>query len=160
MSMTSDLRGIVFQAITEEETWLQFRKGQARKASWRRGHFSWTWTTGKACGMWIWGKEKIELTAGIAKGRSCHIPAGLVGGWGKKTLVGVLGEQTLLLRVVGKYRLSPARKGRGVLKQVIFWDFPGGPVVKTLPSNAGGAGLIPGRGAEIPHASWPNNQNT
>ena len=38
-------------------------------------------------------------------------------------------------------------------------DFPGGPVVKTLPSNAGGAGSIPGQGAKIPHASWPKNQN-
>ena len=32
-------------------------------------------------------------------------------------------------------------------------DFPGGPVVKNPPSNAGGTGSIPGRGAEIPHAS-------
>ena len=39
------------------------------------------------------------------------------------------------------------------------WDFPGGPVVKTSPSNAGGAGLIPGWGAKIPHASQPENQN-
>ena len=38
-------------------------------------------------------------------------------------------------------------------------DFPGGPVVKTLPSNAGGAGPIPGWGAKIPHALWPKNQN-
>ena len=38
-------------------------------------------------------------------------------------------------------------------------DFPGSPVVKTLPSNAEGAGSIPGRGAKIPHALWPNNQN-
>ena len=29
-------------------------------------------------------------------------------------------------------------------------DFPGGPVVKTLPSNAGNASSIPGWGAEIP----------
>ena len=41
----------------------------------------------------------------------------------------------------------------------IGWDFPGGPVVKTSPSNAGGAGLIPGQGTKIPHASWPKNQN-
>ena len=34
-------------------------------------------------------------------------------------------------------------------------DFPGGPLVKTSPSNAGAVGSIPGRGAEIPHASWP-----
>ena len=32
-------------------------------------------------------------------------------------------------------------------------DFPGGPVVKTSPSKAGGAGSIPGRGAKIPRAS-------
>ena len=37
-------------------------------------------------------------------------------------------------------------------------DFPGGPVVKTSPSNAGGAGLIPGQEAKIPHASEPKNQ--
>ena len=34
-------------------------------------------------------------------------------------------------------------------------EFPGGPVVKTLPSNAGGASLIPGQGTKIPYASWP-----
>ena len=38
-------------------------------------------------------------------------------------------------------------------------DFSGGPVVKISPSNAGGVGSIPGRGAKIPHASWPKNQN-
>ena len=46
-----------------------------------------------------------------------------------------------------------------VTEKHIDRHFPGGPVVKTLPSNAGGAGSIPGRGAEIPHASWPKNQN-
>ena len=33
-------------------------------------------------------------------------------------------------------------------------DFPGGLVVKNPPSNAGGMGSIPGRGAKIPHATW------
>ena len=32
-----------------------------------------------------------------------------------------------------------------------FRDFPGGPVVKNLPFNAGDMGLIPGQGAMIPH---------
>ena len=32
-------------------------------------------------------------------------------------------------------------------------------MVNTLPSNAGGAGLIPGQGAKIPHTSGPKNQN-
>ena len=35
-------------------------------------------------------------------------------------------------------------------------DFPGSLVVQTLPSNATDAGSIPGQGAKIAHASWPN----
>ena len=35
-----------------------------------------------------------------------------------------------------------------------FKDFPGGPVVKTLPSNAGDMSLILGWVAKIPHAMW------
>ena len=38
-------------------------------------------------------------------------------------------------------------------------DFPGGPVVKTSPSNAGGAGSISSQGAKISHALQPKNQN-
>ena len=30
-------------------------------------------------------------------------------------------------------------------------DFPGGPMVKTLPSNAAGVGSITGQGAKIPY---------
>ena len=41
-----------------------------------------------------------------------------------------------------------------LLKKVQDWDFAGGPVVKT-PSNAGAVDFIPGRGTEVPHASWP-----
>ena len=37
-------------------------------------------------------------------------------------------------------------------------QLPGGPVVKTSPSNAGSAGLNPGWGARIPHASQPKNK--
>ena len=37
--------------------------------------------------------------------------------------------------------------------KITFRGFPGGPVVKNPPSNAGDAGLIPGRGTKIPHAS-------
>ena len=32
-------------------------------------------------------------------------------------------------------------------------------MVKTLPSNTGGAGSSPGQGAKIPYASQPRNQN-
>ena len=38
-------------------------------------------------------------------------------------------------------------------------DFPGGPVVETLPSNGQGADLIPGQRAKIPQALQPKNQS-
>ena len=31
-------------------------------------------------------------------------------------------------------------------------------LVKTLPSNAGGAGSIPGQRVKIPHTLWPKTQ--
>ena len=47
--------------------------------------------------------------------------------------------------------------------KVLKWpdgDFPGGPLDKASPSNAGGVGSIPGWGAKkIPHASWSKNQS-
>ena len=42
---------------------------------------------------------------------------------------------------------------------IVSGDFPGGPVVKTSSSNAGGVGLIPGQGAKIQHALGPKNHN-
>ena len=36
---------------------------------------------------------------------------------------------------------------------------PGGPVVNTSHSIAGGVKLIPHQGAKIPHALWPRNEN-
>ena len=37
-------------------------------------------------------------------------------------------------------------------------DFPGSPVVKTLPSNAGGANSIPDQGIKVPHAFRPKKK--
>ena len=37
-------------------------------------------------------------------------------------------------------------------------NFRGNPMVKNLPSHAGGVGWILGEGAKILHASWPKNQ--
>ena len=34
-------------------------------------------------------------------------------------------------------------------------DFPGGPVAKNLPCNAGDASLIPGQDTKMPQASGP-----
>ena len=38
-------------------------------------------------------------------------------------------------------------------------DFPGGPVGKTSPSNAGGVGSIPCWGTKMPCDLWPKKQN-
>ena len=32
-----------------------------------------------------------------------------------------------------------------------MWDTPGSPLIKNLPHNAGGMGLIPRQGTKIPH---------
>ena len=41
--------------------------------------------------------------------------------------------------------------------EAVLRDFPGGPVVKTSPSNTGAVGSIPDWGAKISHASqWKN----
>ena len=37
-------------------------------------------------------------------------------------------------------------------------DFPGGPVVETCTSTAGGMGLIPGQGTKILHGMWGNQK--
>ena len=39
------------------------------------------------------------------------------------------------------------------LKIALAQDFPGGPVVKNPPSNAGDASSSPGLGTKIPHAA-------
>ena len=43
-------------------------------------------------------------------------------------------------------------KHMGGLKQK-WMDVPGGPVMKSLPSNAGSMGSIPGQGVKTPHAA-------
>ena len=42
---------------------------------------------------------------------------------------------------------------RKCIKREVLLGLPGDPVVKTSPSNTGSVGSIPGRGANIPHAS-------
>ena len=53
--------------------------------------------------------------------------------------------------------IKPVHK-TNLLWQILFTeDFPGGPVVKNSPSNAGDVGPIPGRGTKIPLAAVPLN---
>ena len=46
----------------------------------------------------------------------------------------------------------------GVVKKTNTGNFPDGPVVKNLPSNAGNKGSIPGQGTKIPHAVGRNQK--
>ena len=67
-------------------------------------------------------------------------------------------EKSLAFHVHIKYNFcygSTSHKGGSRERECVeAWrDFPGGPVVKTLPSNAGDMGLIPGWGARIPHTA-------
>ena len=48
---------------------------------------------------------------------------------------------------------GPAGGGLTSCLKLQRWVFPGAPVVKNLPSKAGGASLIPGLEAKIPRAS-------
>ena len=74
----------------------------------------------------------------------------LIPGWGTK-----------ILQAVWPKKPQKPKKKKKMLKEVKkimgkklnkTRDFPGGPVVKNLPSNAGDVGSIPGRGTKIPHA--------
>ena len=47
-----------------------------------------------------------------------------------------------------------------MLHKTVETSLAGCPVVKTLPFNAGGVGLIPGQGGKIPHVTGPKNPNT
>ena len=51
-------------------------------------------------------------------------------------------DKYCMILLTGKIKISQTHRIKG--------DFPGSPVVKTLPSSAGGVSSIPGRGAKIP----------
>ena len=55
------------------------------------------------------------------------------------------------------WKYAPSLPSRWLPPQQITWDwdFPGGPVVETLPSSAGGWGSVLGWGAGSPHALKP-----
>ena len=48
--------------------------------------------------------------------------------------------------------VSTEQPERSFKKEIKSGDFPGGPVVKALPSKAGSLDSIPGQGAKISHA--------
>ena len=67
------------------------------------------------------------------------------------------------VNAVVKYKLEKAAHHlcykSTIVKNASSRDFPGISVAKTSPSNAGGVGLIPGRGAKIPTCLVARKQN-
>ena len=62
--------------------------------------------------------------------------------------------------ILNEKRLKTFPKDQEQDKNAHFRDFPGCPVVKNLPSNAGDVGSIPGRGTKIPHAAGQLSSHT
>ena len=52
------------------------------------------------------------------------------------------------------------KPGENTFTKLLFRDSLGGPEVRTLPSNAGGAGSIPGQGAKMPHGQRHHKTRT
>ena len=74
----------------------------------------------------------------------------------------LLHRHTLLAtqrKVLQESNLTPAFY---LLQISLPWDFPGGPVVKTLSFQCpqGVQVSFPGLGAKIPHVLWPKNKNS
>ena len=63
-----------------------------------------------------------------------------------KKLLGIINMFTILTAVMTSQVYS-------YFKTYQIRDFPGDPVVKNPPSNAGDVGLIPGQGTKVPHDS-------
>ena len=54
---------------------------------------------------------------------------------------------SLEVHLHGSYRASVGSVK--ITQETPIWEFPGGPVIKNLPFNAGDMGLIPGQGPKI-----------
>ena len=59
----------------------------------------------------------------------------------------------------GMFQKDLIKAGSFCIKNGVSRTFPGGPMVKNLPSNARDMSLIPGQGTQIPHATRPKLLN-
>ena len=55
-------------------------------------------------------------------------------------------------------KIIPVSSGQSI-QELVYGDFPGGPVVQTSPSKAGGEGSVPYWEVKTLHASWSKNQS-
>ena len=130
--------------------------------------------------FWLLGDTHFRIRCSIAPGEKCVIKSKkrrvrkqLGNSWGPNCVVfSVLSDVTMITPEGRKEIPSPFRNDsecicshtvsfqrmrtyfyvKDLMTQKTFRNFPCGSVVKNRPSNAGSAGLIPGRGTKIPHA--------
>ena len=79
----------------------------------------------------------------MRQGCGLHLPSRA--GWGHSSLGGMFRGTFFFLHQPSAFQSCTSKTRSG--------DTPGGPVVKTSPSIAGGMGSIPEWGARIPHAT-------
>ena len=73
----------------------------------------------------------------------------------------VYGKEAARRVAANEYKNKNSSSSKNTLyNKSLLWDIPGGPVVKTLPSNGRSVSFIPSPRAKIPHVSWPENQKT
>ena len=71
---------------------------------------------------------------------------------------------SILPKVIYRFNAIPIKNFNDFFcrdrKKIPSWGFLHGPVVKTLPSNSGNEGSIPGQGTKIPHATGQPSPST
>ena len=73
------------------------------------------------------------------------------GGRGGEVMLKMQGLEMQRKRTESSVPWRPGGKQRA--NKNLLRDFPGGPVIKSLPSNVGDSSSNPGRGTNIPHAA-------
>ena len=69
-------------------------------------------------------------------------------------------EDYPFIALVTRIRMKEKQRMIYDIQNMHYRDFLGSPEVNSSSSNAEGTGSIPGRGAKIPHASWPKKKQT
>ena len=96
-------------------------------------------------------ENRLVVSKGEGESRGKECECGISRG---KLLYTGWKNNKVLLHSTGNYIQYPVINHNGKeYKERMYRDFPGSPVVKTLPSNEGSLGSIPRRGVKIPHAS-------
>ena len=149
-----DLKWLALEMKTRRPTEMETEKVTLHFKSFRNFFFFWgSWTPG-----WTQGHCRVCSPDGDEDHHHWHA-IGRLDSWLPLQLTSALGS-----KYYHKFPLRNVLQKRQdvscTFKILRMEDFPGGPVVNTLPSNAGGASWILGQEAKIPHALQQTNKQT